>query len=260
LSTSAWGQRLPGTRVLVTGAATGIGRATAIRLAREGAKVGLVDRQADSLRDVLRAVHEMGTEAVDSVADVSDEAQIAAAVAAIEERFSGLDAIVANAGVQLRGQDTSIDRLSLEAWRGTLDVNLTGTFLTCKHGIAALLRTGAGAVVCTGSPTGVAGIAPGFGAYSTSKGGVHTLVRVMAADFGPRGIRVNGVLPGFTDTPMVRELMSDDAARDERVRVLPLRRPAQPDEIAAVIAFLISDDASYVTGALWAVDGGRTAI
>jgi 3-oxoacyl-[acyl-carrier protein] reductase len=139
-----------------------------------------------------------------------------------------------------------------------MDVNLTGVFLTCKHGIRALLDTGGGSVVCTASPTGLYGCAPGLDAYSTSKAGVYGLIRVMAADYARDGIRVNGVIPGYTDTPM--NSWVDAAQHEALLATIPLRRQGLPEEVASVIAFLASDEARYVTGAVWAADGGMTAI
>jgi NAD(P)-dependent dehydrogenase (short-subunit alcohol dehydrogenase family) len=233
------GARFEGKRAIVSGAAHGIGAAVAARLEAEGAEVGRLDIEPG----------------VDLVADVRDEQAVAAAIAG----FGAVDLVVANAGVQLTDRDAPVDRLDAEVWRETIDVNLTGMFLIAKHGIRAMGKSG-GAVVFTGSPTGSYGLAPGLDAYSASKGGVNGLIRVMAADYAAAGIRVNGVHPGFTETPMNRALLADsDAVRELSARI-PLGRAAKPEEIAAVIAFLASDEASYVTGAVWAVDGGWTAV
>lgn len=249
--------RLAGKRAIVSGAASGIGTATARRFADEGARVALLDVDGPQVADLAA---DLGDAAIAAIADVSDEDAVAAAVARAEQAFGGLDIAVANAGVQLFGQDAAADELDLDVWRRTLDVNLTGAFLLCKHAIRVMLRDGGGAVVCTASPTGLAGRAPGFDAYSASKGGVAGLIRVLAADYGARGVRVNGIVPGFTDTPLVGSIMSDPAEREPLLKTIPMRRPGRPEEIAAGMVFLASDEASYVTGALLAVDGGVTAV
>jgi NAD(P)-dependent dehydrogenase (short-subunit alcohol dehydrogenase family) len=251
---------LGGRRVLVTGAGAGIGRATALRLAADGAGVACLDIDGPAAASVAGEITVAGGVAVAGQADVSSEPQLADAVARAAKALDGLDGVVANAAVQLVGQDAPVDRLDLAVWERTLAVNLTGVFLTCKHGIRELLATGGGAVVCVTSGTGLYGIAPGFDAYSASKGGVAALVRVMAADYAARGIRVNGVVPGFTQTPMTRAFLEDQARLDALTRGIPLRRPGTPDEVAPVISFLLSESAAYVTGAIWVADGGQTAI
>jgi NAD(P)-dependent dehydrogenase (short-subunit alcohol dehydrogenase family) len=247
---------LHGKRAIVTGAARGIGRAIAERLAQEGSRVALVDADADALGDAVAAA---GDGALALHADVRDEEALRAAVEQAAARWDGLDVVVANAAVQLVGSDDRADRLDRGVWQETLDVNLTGAFLTAKHGARALLAAGGGAIVCVGSPAGSYGIAPGLQAYAASKAGMVGLVRTMAADYAGDGIRVNAVLPGITETPMNRWWTQDPAKRAEVLAPVPLGRPARAEEIAAVAAFLACDDASYVTGALWTVDGGLTA-
>ena len=243
---------LAGKRALITGAASGIGRAAAARFATEGAAVALLDRNGPG---VLEAAAEIG--ALGLAGDVRLEAEIEAAVAEAVDALGGLDILVANAGVQLHGEDDRADRLALEVWERTLRINLTGVFLTCKHGIRALLDVGGGSVVCTSSPTAFAGVAPGYDAYSASKAGVLGLVRAMARDYAPE-VRVNAVVPGFVETALVAPVTRDAEWLTNVLSTVPLGRAGRPDEVAGLIAFVASDACAYATGAAFVLDGGMT--
>lgn len=252
--------RLQGRRAVVTGGGAGIGGAAGLKLAREGAQVGIVDVDQAAAEIVAAQIIAEGGRALAIQADVADERSIAQAIEVTEREFGGLDILIANAGVMLFGRDTIATELDLPIWQRCLEVNLTGMFLTCKHGLRALVRNGSGSVVITGSPTGAYACAPTFTAYSASKAGCYGLMRILASDYVKMGIRVNAVLPGTTDSPLVATLMDDPATREEFMAKIPLGRPAEPAEIANVIAFLASDEAAYVTGAAWYADGGLTSI
>jgi NAD(P)-dependent dehydrogenase (short-subunit alcohol dehydrogenase family) len=250
--------RLSGKAALVTGAASGIGRAVAMRFAREGAAVAFVDRDGDG---AAAAVAELAgeTDAYAYAADVTDERAVAEAFASLRERAGHVDVAVANAGVQLFGQDAAAGDLDLAVWRRTLDVNLTGTFLTVKHAVRSMIGRG-GSVIVTGSPTGVVGGGRGFTAYSASKAGIHGLTRVAAADYAAAGIRVNAVVPGYTETPLVRAIAGDENARSTLLSSVPLGRAGTPRDVEGIMVFLASDESAYATGALFIVDGGATAV
>jgi NAD(P)-dependent dehydrogenase (short-subunit alcohol dehydrogenase family) len=252
--------RLQSKRAIVTGGGSGIGRGAALKLSSEGARVGVLDIDLTAAQRVVHEIQSAGGIAVAVRANVASEGGIESAVAEVEKHFGGLDTVIANAGVMLFGRDTIATELDLETWRQSIDVNLTGMFLTCKHGLRALTRNGGGSVVITGSPTGSHGCAPTFTAYSASKAGTFGLMRILAVDYISKNIRVNAVMPGTTNSPLVTTLMENPETRAEFLAKIPMARAADAREIANVIAFLASDEASYVTGAAWYADGGLTAI
>lgn len=251
---------LTGKRAIVSGAASGIGRAAAIRLAECGADVAGIDVDTEGLGDLQADLEgHPGRVHVASV-DVADESQVSGVVAALSSQWGGLDIAVINAAVFLNGEDAPAHLLDAAVWNRTIAVNLTGAFLLAKHALAPMVAQGAGSVILIGSPTGMLGVSPTFDAYSASKGGVHGLMRVLAADYAPLGVRVNCVVPGFTDTASTAFIMENDDDREALVATIPLRRPGTPREVSAAIAFLACDEASYVTGSFYHVDGGITAI
>lgn len=252
---------LKGKIAAVTGAGSGIGQAAAERLGEEGCKVAVLDVNLDGARRTVDHIGKAGGEAIAIKVDVSDEAAVEAAFKEIVDKYGRLDILVSNAGIFSGERDSKVDSLRKEVWDEIVGVNLTGMYLSCKHGVAAIKKTaGKGAVVLTGSPTGMSGCTPANIAYGSSKGGVHGLSRVMAVDHAPEGIRVNVVVPGFTLTPIVRELVADPKVYEWQIQNIPLKRGAEPNEIAGAVAFLASDDASYMTGSFMFVDGGLTAI
>lgn len=248
---------LAGRKAVITGAANGIGLATAARFGAEGAAVVLLDCEAEPVRRAAASIS--GGRAI--IVDVRDEAALATAVSEAEQALGGLDIVVANAAIEPLDDDRA-DRLDTAVWRRVIDINLTGVFLTAKFGLKALLRSGAAdrALICTVSPTGIRGSAPGQDAYSTSKAGVLGLMRVMANDYAGDGIRVNAVMPGFTDTRANAAILADPAKLAAVNATVPLGRAGTPAEVAALMAWVASSEARYATGAVFVVDGGMTAI
>ena len=249
-------ERLNRKTTLVTGAASGIGLAVATRFAAEGARVIFTDRD---LAGAERAAASAGADAVALQMDVADEASVAKAFEDLSARGIEVDVVVANAGVQLFGQDAQVAELDLDVWQRTIQVNLTGTFLTVKHAVRAMLGRG-GSIILTGSPTGLNGEGADFTAYSTSKAGIHGLARTVAAAYAKDRIRVNTVVPGYTETPLVTAISGNDEARASIVSRIPLGRPGSPADVEGIMVYLASDEASFATGSIFRVDGGMTAL
>ena len=242
--------------VLVTGGASGIGRAAAVLLGREGAAVTVVDRAGDAAEDTAREITSAGGSATAAPADVGNEDEVAAAVKRAVDTFGGLDGIVTSAGV-FHGNDLRpLGEVDLEDFLFVLRVNLAGTFLAIKHAVPHLVVR-RGAVVTIASTAALKGHGYGSG-YTASKGGVAALTRLTAVQYGPQGVRVNCICPGGVDTPMTAGVWNTPRAQENIRREVPLQRVAQPEEIASVAAFLLSDAAADLTGQTIAVDGGST--
>lgn len=251
--------RLSGQVALITGAGSGVGAATARRFAAEGASLVLVSRSAGPLNETAAAVRLLGAQAVEVVADVSIDATSDLAVEAAVSNFGQVDILVANAGIQLHREDRPVHELESNAWDRTAAVNSRGVFLACRASIRSMLGSGGGAIVIVGSVTAISAANHRNHAYAASKASITALGRVIAAAYGPRGIRCNIIAPGTLVLPPDAETVDagpDEEALAAHLQRIPLRRPGSFDEIAAVIAFLVSSDASYVTGATIVVDGG----
>jgi NAD(P)-dependent dehydrogenase (short-subunit alcohol dehydrogenase family) len=248
-------------RVLITGAASGIGRAASLRFAQDGASVALLDIRPDELHATSNEVRRLGAEAIEFVVDTAEEPGVSAAFSAVNDSLGGVDSVIAAAGISMTlTGDARVDQLEKEVWDRILGTNLTGTFLTCKYAVRALIGAGGGSIVVIGSPTGLYGFAYGEHGYSASKAGCHGLARVMAGELGPLGIRVNIVVPGFINTRMNAHIVADRTLMDEAEQMIPLRRMGEPSEVAGLIAWLCSEEASYATGGYYAADGGQMCI
>ncbi|MEU6249621.1 SDR family NAD(P)-dependent oxidoreductase [Glycomyces sp. NPDC047010] len=249
--------RLDGKTALITGAANGIGYAVAARFAAEGARVVIADRDAEAAE---KAATRIGDRARAVTVDIADEAAVSAAFADLAASGWAPDTVVANAAVQLFGQDAQVAELDVAVWRRTIDVNLTGTFLTVKHAVRSMLKYGGGSIILTGSPTGLSGEGNEFAAYSTSKAGIHGLTRTTAAAYAANGIRVNTVVPAYTETGLTATIADDPESRAAIVGRIPLGRPGTPADVEGIMVFLASDEGAFATGSLFAVDGGMTGI
>jgi len=250
--------QLKGKVVIVTGAGSGIGKASAELFAEEGAKVVAVDWNRDNGENTAAAIRDLGHEAVFCYADVSKREDAEAMVRTSVEKYGRLDVLFNNAAVQIMA--TLVDTTE-ETWDRIHSVNLKGVFLGCKFAIPVMVRTGGGSIINMASILGFVGD-PDLAAYCAAKGGVMNLTRVAALTYGPQGIRVNCICPGDVNTPMVEDYFNKapnpEQLRQEVSSKYALRRIATPKEVAQVAVFLASDASSFITGSALVVDGGLT--
>lgn len=247
-------KRLEGKVAIVTGASSGIGRATAVAFAREGAKVVATARRAGELEATVRAAREAGGHALACTADVTKEHDVEALVRFTMERFDRLDVAVNAAGGTFAS--TLTHELDEAAFRQWLDGYLVSAFLCAKHEVAAMLRSGGGSVINIGTFVGHDKALPGTSGYAAAKTGLIGLTRTLAAEYAKRGVRANLLVSGGADTPMFRLWNDTEEKRAAAAALHALERIAEPEEIAAAAVFLASGEASFVTGSVMAVDGG----
>jgi NAD(P)-dependent dehydrogenase (short-subunit alcohol dehydrogenase family) len=251
--------RLEGKRAIVTGAASGIGRATALLFATEGASVVAVDREKSGLADAVERIRGAGGRCIAAVADAGNEDDVRRVVERALGELGGLEVVFANAGIG--GDRTPLFEQTVETWNEVLRVNLLGPFLAIKHAGRVLAERGGGSIVCTASVAGLRAHAGGP-AYSASKAGVISLVQTAAHQLAGTGVRVNAICPGLIETGMTRPLfeLARERGRERRIGQLnALRRAGRPEEIARMALFLACDESSYVTGQAIAVDGGLSS-
>jgi NAD(P)-dependent dehydrogenase (short-subunit alcohol dehydrogenase family) len=247
--------RFTGKVALVTGAGSGIGRATAVRLAVEGAQVACLDVAADAAEEVAAKVAADGGEARAWPCDVSDSGSVAEVVGDVVTAFGGLDVVCNIAGI---GRFAHTVDMPVEQWDRIIAVNLTGTFLVCRAALPALLER-RGVIVNTASSAGVIG-QPYSAAYCASKGGVVLLTKALAVEYDHAGLRCNAIAPGGVDTPIIRDFDLPDGADYRKVHsLISALGYCQPEEVAGLFAYLASDEARYITGSVFSIDGGITA-
>jgi len=249
-------KRLSGKVALVTGASSGIGRATARLFALEGAKVIVAARRLEQLESLVAEIVECDGDAIALAGDVRSEGFAVALVELAMSRFGRLDIAFNNAGTL--GEAGPTTGVSEAGWNQALATNLTGAFLGAKHQIPAMLKGGGGSVIFTSTFVGYTGSFPGVTAYAASKSGLIGLTQALAAEYGPQGLRFNAILPGAVDTPMYRAMNDSEASQTFITNLHALKRVASSDELARSVLYLASDDSSFTTGIAMLVDGGAS--
>jgi NAD(P)-dependent dehydrogenase (short-subunit alcohol dehydrogenase family) len=245
------GQRFTGKVAFVTGGASGIGRATAVAFAQEGARVAILDLTEEALATTAEAVRATGAEVLVLACDVAKPEQVEAAIAEVVATFGRLDVAFNNAGVENKA--APVAEIALEEWDRILNINLRGTFVCMKHELAQMVRQGSGVVVNTSSGAGVRGVAGGA-SYAASKHAIIGLTKSAALDYAKANIRVNAVLPGNIETPMMDRFTGGDIQK--AIDLEPVGRLGKPEEIADAVLWMSADLGAFVTGAAIAVDGG----
>lgn len=250
--------RLEGKVALITGGASGMGMVASKLFASEGAKVVLTDLADEAGEKVAAQIAEEGGDALYVHADVSSEADAGAMVEAAVERFGKLDVLYNNAGIML-ADDGSVDATDESVWDRTLAINVKGVAFGCKYGVPAMISGGGGSIINVASFVAWLGAATSQTAYTASKGAVLAMTREIAVEYARKGVRCNALCPGPIETPLLMQLLSDEAKRQRRFVHIPMGRLGRADELAKAALFLASDDSSYMTGASLIVDGGITA-
>lgn len=250
--------RLVGKKAFITGAGAGIGRATALRFAGEGAWVAVADVNGDAAAATVALIEERGGKGLALAGDVTDPKACEYMIGEAEKAFGGLNVMFNNAGIVL-ADDNGPEDTPLSAWDRTIAVNLTGVFLCCKYGVPALLRSGGGSVINNASIVALVGSAYPQIAYTAAKGGVLAMTRELAVMYARRGLRFNAICPGPTKTELSELFFSNQENWLSRRRYMPMGRLGTPDEIANLVLFLASDESSYVNGGAHPIDGGITA-
>ena len=249
--------RLEGKVALITGAASGQGRDAAMLFAQEGARVVITDINEEGVKETVEMVKAAGGEAVGRQMDVADANQVQDGVAFAVRTFGTLNVLYNNAGVYLRGKDGPVTRLSDDIWDTVLTVNLKSMYLCCKYAIPEMVKAGGGSIVNTASAAGLMGT--NFHAYSASKGGMIALSRSIATTYAPQNVRSNVICPGFIETPMTAEISGSQRLLQAYLENTPLHRAGRAIDVAYMALYLASDEAAFVTGGVFVIDGGVTA-
>jgi NAD(P)-dependent dehydrogenase (short-subunit alcohol dehydrogenase family) len=250
--------RLKDKVALITGGGSGIGKASCLAFAREGARVVVVDLKLETAEATAQEIADAGGEAMPFAADVSKAKDSEGMVAFAEKSYGRLDVAFNNAGV-FHAKDESVTTTTEEIWDMVIDVNLKGVFLGCQYQVPAMQRAGGGSIINTASFVAIMGAAVPQIAYTASKGGVLAMTREIAVEFARQNIRCNALCPGPVETPLLAELLADPARRNRRLVHIPMGRFGRAEEMANAALFLASDEASFVTGTTFLVDGGITS-